>query len=55
MGTEGLNMDSDTLYSLISDYFIERGKNLCVRDTMDEEFEIVGVYIDDDNVTLIID
>jgi hypothetical protein len=48
-------MDQDILYSLISDYFIESGKNLCVKNTMDEEFEIVGVYIDDDDVTLIID
>jgi hypothetical protein len=48
-------MDQDTIYSLISDYFIESCKNLCVRNTMDEGFEIVGVYIDDDDVTLIID
>lgn len=48
-------MDHDMLYILISDYFISDNKNLCIRNTMDEEFMIVGVYIDDDNITLIVD
>jgi hypothetical protein len=48
-------MDHDTLYSLISDYFISDNKNLCIKNTMGEEFAIVGVYIDDNDVTLIVD